>query len=201
MKKFLLLSVVMSFAVIASAQGLKGLTVGGGVSIDPFAYSPSGDYEPKVTDGYHLEVAYAISFTKVSALGIGLRWTQTFNYREEGFEGAKARIDYTRGYIGIPIKYVAHFGGFFFNVGPTLNFFVLGEQKVKVDGKSAKESFIDNDINRFDTALGLELGYDWTHIHLAAGYDCGLVKLIKSSANAPTNCRRHEIRVTVGYRF
>lgn len=205
MKKLFTIAAAVVIASAAFAQP-TGLKIGGGFNVDTYNYTPSDeDIDPRAADGYHFFVTYPFVFTDVSALTVGLRWQQCFYFVGAGQSKEDPiyfKSDYSRGYISLPVKYEAHFGGFFFNVGPTATFWALyNEVRSTKDTKTTSDMFQKNDgFNRFELGAGAEIGYDWTHIRVSAGYDYGITKGIKA-ANAPLNFNRHAIRLSVAYIF
>ena len=201
MKKILVVIFAALVAFSANAQALKGLNIGGGLEVNPFIYTPSDIDELKVADGYNVFVSYPISIAESSAIAVGLRWSQTFNL----YEVLGIKNDITRGYISLPVKFEQHFGGFFFNVGPTVSFWALFKDRVTVKEGNIKTTVNvfneeGNEFSRVDVGVGAELGYDWRHIRLSAGYDYGLIKGMNKNVT-DVNFNRQSVRVTVAYIF
>lgn len=202
MKKILSFFAALAISAIAFAQSPDGLKIGAGLSVNPYTYNPSGDWEPKATDGYHIFASYPFVISEVSSVAVGLRWEQTFNYKEI----MKVRDTYTRGFISLPVKYEAHFGGFFINAGPTFSFWTLFKDTISNNGSKVVVNKFDksqdgDQLNRFDVALGAEIGYDWRHFRLSVGYDYGLIKGAKTSAKPIVNFNRQDLRFSVAYIF
>lgn len=207
MKKIFTIIAAVAVTASAFAQRGQGLQIGAGYEINFYSYTPSGDWTPSSADGYHVTVAYPFALSESNAISVGLRWSQTFNFMETNILGVKERHDQTRGFISLPVKFEQHFGGFFFNVGPTLSYWAMGKDKYSVNGAAVETySFLDKEhggegLNRFDIAAGAALGYDFRHIRIAAAYDYGFLKGIQEKYTPEVNYTRQSARISVAYIF
>lgn len=159
----------------------------------------------KSADGYHVTVAYPFALTDNNAISVGLRWSQTFYFNEIKIGEFKTRDDFSMDFISLPVKFEQHFGGFFFNVGPTVSYWAMAKNKVSVNGTYQRtvnlfEGAGKDEVNRFDIAAGAALGYDFQHIRLAAAYDYGFLSSVKKNA-FDFKVNRQSARISVAYIF
>lgn len=197
MKKLFAIVAAIAIATSAFAEGASGFKIGAGYSINPYSYNYSATaLDPASTNGYHVFVNYPFVITEVSSVTVGLRWEQTFN----DLEVLTIKNKFTRGFVSLPVKYEAHFGGFFFNVGPTVSYWALYKDVIgSADTKVTVNMFEDETgYNRVDVAAGVEFGYDFDHVRVFAGYDYGFLKGVKSS---DYNFNRHQVRIGLGFIF
>lgn len=205
MKKAFTLIAAVAITVSAFAQRGQGLQIGAGLDLNFYSYSPSGEWNGlKSADGYHVTVAYPFALTDKNAISVGLRWSNTFYYKEVSLGEFKTRDDISFGFISLPVKFEQHFGGFFFNVGPTISYWVMAKDKITTGGISTSINMFDgpakDEVNRFDVAAGAALGYDFRHIRLAAAYDYGFISNVKDNLlNFKVN--RQSARISVAYIF
>lgn len=206
MKKVFMLIAAIAITVSALAQRGQGLQIGAGYENDFYSYSPNGAWNNlKSADGYHVTVAYPFALTDKNAISVGLRWSNTFYFTELGVGEINSRNDVSFGFISLPIKFEQHFGGFFFNVGPTVSYWAMAKNKVSLAGTTVStvnmfESSDKDDVNRFDVAAGAALGYDFRHIRIAAAYDYGFLSNVKDNVfNFKVN--RQSLRISVAYIF
>ena len=206
MKKVFMLIAAVAITVSASAQRGQGLQIGAGFDLNFYSYSPSGDWNGmKSADGYHVTVAYPFALTDNNAISVGLRWSQTFYFKEFKLGELKTRDDISMGFISLPVKFEQHFGGFFFNVGPTVSYWAMAKDKISVNGTSTGSANMfegagKDEVNRFDVAAGAALGYDFRHIRLAAAYDYGFISSVKKNA-FDFKVNRQSARISIAYIF
>ena len=215
MKKLIVFAAAIALSASAFAQSpLKGLMIGAGLTVDPISYSfdRSGmDALPIAPIGFHVYAAYECQFSTVSAVSAGLRFQiaseNSYNQNSGDFSES---LKNTMTFLDIPVKYVAHFGGFFISAGPTLTFNLAWNQKQTASyaGQSEtrtvkvfKEEANKDLYNKIGVGLGAEIGYDWDHIRLAAGYDRGLIPGVKKDKDAGRNYNVNNIRISIAYLF
>lgn len=213
MKKIIVFAAAIALSASAFAQSpLKGLMLGAGLTVDPISYTESlGEHSPlPVTPaGFHIYAAYECQLSTISAVSAGLRFQiASENSLKESFGDDSASLKNTMTFLDIPVKYVAHFGGFFVSAGPTLTFNLAWNQKqtVTVAGQTETKTYKcfkeDKDAyNRVGVGLGAEIGYDWSHIRLSAGYDRGLIPGVKKDKAPDLNYNVNNIRISVAYLF
>lgn len=182
--------------------------------------------------GFNVFVNYEYGISKIFSASAGLRfqmtsYTQVFGGvgNVEFGDGSIYYGNYSIGgpynnlYVDLPLKAVFHFGGFFINLGPTFEFWVDYNQKYNNSVKDVnsgnlikeesgikhyfKQPGSDKLFNKFNVALGGELGYDWRHFRIYGGVDYDLIKTFKKDWETENkyNFNRMNIRVGVAYLF
>lgn len=211
MKKIIVFAAAIALSASAFAQSpLKGLMLGAGLSVDPISWNFSTEGInglPIAPAGFHVYAAYEYQLSTVSAISAGLRFQLV---SENSYKMSSGDYSYslknTMTFLDIPVKYVAHFGGFFISAGPTLTFNLAWNRKTTETGKPTSiTKFFDeekNPCNRVGVGLGAEIGYDWSHIRVSAGYDRGLIPgLKKDKADGENNYNINNIRIGIAYLF
>lgn len=203
MKKIVLILAAVFIAATSFAQKVT-VSADAGYATDIYHYG-SGDWNPKTLSGFFVEGVVEDRLTEVSGLAAGVRFTYVGLGDYATSMGVKTT--WKRGYIDVPVRYVAHFGGFYLNAGPTARFVVavnhsLTDEATKTtvkvnDLKDAKEHF-----NVVHFGLGGGLGYEFPFgLRLFADYGYDFTNLIKDLVGGPAQTKGSTVSLGVGYRF
>ena len=214
MKKLIVFAAAIALSASAFAQSpLKGLMIGAGLSVDPISWNFSTEGFnglPITPAGLHVYAAYEYQLSTVSAISAGLRFqlVSENSLNDKFDENNSISLKNTMSFLDIPVKYVAHFGGFFISAGPTLTFNLAWNQKQTVTefGQTETRTYKcfkeDKDTyNGVGVGLGAEIGYDWSHIRVSAGYDRGLIPGVKKDKADGRNYNINNIRIGIAYLF
>lgn len=213
MKKIIVFAAAIALSASAFAQSpLKGLMLGAGLSVDPISWNFSTEGInglPITPAGFHVYAAYEYQLSTVSAISAGLRFQLVSeNSYNKSLGDVSESLKNTMSFLDIPVKYVAHFGGFFISAGPTLTFNLAWDQKSTVTAFGQTETTTykcfkeDKDTyNGIGVGLGAEIGYDWSHIRVSAGYDRGLIPGVKKDKANGRNYNINNIRIGIAYLF
>lgn len=210
MKKIIVFAAAIALSASAFAQSpLKGLMLGAGLSVDPISWNCSTEGInglPIAPAGFHVYAAYEYQLSTVSAISAGLRFQLVSENSYKMSSGDYSHsLKNTMTFLDIPVKYVAHFGGFFISAGPTLTFNLAWNLKKTETGEPTSITKIFDEVkdlyNKVGVGLGAEIGYDWSHIRISAGYDRGLIPGVKKDKADGENYNINNIRIGIAYLF
>ncbi len=207
MKKTAIILATVFVSAVSFAKVPGSISASAGVGIEPYFYS-SGSWNPESLSGVFVRADYEFHFTQVSGLSTGIR----LDYLGLGDYAKLSKGSYTfetswkKLYVDVPVKYNAHFDGFYFNAGPILR--ILASYSYKETEVTTGESQSYNELkggnfNLFNLGGGLDLGYVFTTgIRLSAGCEYYFLNGIKNSIeNGPDGFKSMFITFGVGYCF
>jgi len=184
MKKILISIAILLMATTAFAKSPKGLNVGGGFANNFMTFETDNES----FFGGFAEVGYNLKFGKTSGLYFGARGDMLYNTQYSYGYGPSVDAISRLVYLDVPIKYAFEVGGrtkFFFDLGPTVNFWLGARTHVEARSGSVTLSetkrWFDQDIfNRVNLSLGGNIGVKIGHAKVYAGYDQGLFSFTKT---------------------
>jgi len=205
MKKIILVAAALFITVISFGQAKTGFSASLGWDIEPYNYG-GAEVNPSSLSGIFVRGDYEYAFTKHSGVSAGLR----FDYIGLG-DYAKlqtVKTTWKKAYIDIPIKYNAHFGGFYLNAGPVVKF-LISYKHTDTDEESGSSVTI-NDLkdypdtfNKVYFGLGGGLGYTFNAgIKIFVDYDYNFTNVVKEGKkDLPSTSKPSVITIGVGYNF
>lgn len=196
---------MMFIAVVSFGQAKSGFSASLGWAIEPYNYGGES-YNPKSLSGIFVRGDYEFAFTQHSGVSAGLR----FDYIGLGDYAKLQNVTTTwkKAYLDIPIKYNAHFGGFYLNAGPVVKFLLSYKHTATDDLTNV--SVTTNDLkdhpdafNKVYFGLGGGLGYIFKGgIKLYLDYDYNFTNVLaKGLVGAPGASKPSVITIGVGYNF
>lgn len=214
MKKLIAIIAAATISAAAFAQVPQGVRGGFGISLTPYQYSASGEIEPSMLTGVNFFGGYEYKLDKISAVSADLRFTLVgiLDKHVKSSVAGSRENKYRRAYLEIPVKYVAHFGSLYVNAGPTFSFAVsnkvreiIGDLNGNIVSDTTTNLFDDRfstKWNKFNVALGAEIGFDFSDIRLFAGYDYYLLPTAKQEVLGKTETAKiSQIRFGCAYIF
>lgn len=188
MKKILISIAVLLMATTAFARP-TGLNLGGGFAGNFMCLDGESNFFP----GGYFEIGYDLTLGKHGGMYFGARTSALFDseYRAGSIGGVRYAGEASAHlhYIDIPIFYefvakVSPKNKFFFNLGPTVNFWLIACSHYSATSSgvtvSERENWFDYDCwNRVNLSLGGNIGFIFNHVKVYAGYDQGLFSFTK----------------------
>jgi hypothetical protein len=203
MKKLLLISFVLLFAVSTFGQIRFGLRAG--VNIANETYSASGmSMSPTSIIGFQAGAILECALTDHLFLTPGVLYSQKGAKIDLSSFGSTGTGTETLNYIDIPIDFSYKFGEsstkFFVLAGPIIGYALGGTDKS--DEGSVDIEFGSNagQYKRLDFAFGFGAGVDISSFQISARYNLGLANII-NNGGADLSIKNNVIAITAAYIF
>lgn len=203
MKKIVLAFAAFLIAATSFAQKVTFIT-DAGFATEIYHYG-SGEWNPTSLSGFFVEGLVEDRLSDVSGLSAGVKFT--YVGLGDYVKISDVKTTWKRGYIDIPVRYVAHFGGFYLNGGPTAKFVValnhsLTDEATKTTVKVNDLKDGKGQLNTVHFGLGGGLGYEFPFgLRLFADYGYDFTDLVKANDGGPAKTQASTVSVGVGFRF
>lgn len=205
MKKIIVAVAALLIAATSFGQAKTGFSAGLGWNIEPYNYG-SEDYNPSSLSGVFVRGDYEFALSNISGISAGIR----LDYIGLGDWAKLGDVKYTwkKAYIDIPIKYNAHFGGFYLNAGPVVKFLLSYKHTLTEETTNISKTVNDlqetpDAFNKLYFGLGAGLGYTFNcGLKLFFDYDYNFTNVIKETlSGAPASSKPSVITFGVGFNF